>query len=134
MNITDISGIGDATAQNMKAQGLDSVEAVAQATVEQLVAVPGIGTARAAALKGSARRLLAEADAGTGAPSPEDAVPSGDSATNGQEDGNGKKKDGKKKDGKKKKEKRKKGKKDKRKGRKDKKRDKGGKKKKNRRK
>ena len=131
MNITDISGIGDTTAQQMKAHGFDSVEAVAQATVEQLVAVPGIGAARAAALKESASRLLADTDAGTQGPA---AVPiSGGAATDGQEDGKGK---GKDKDKKKRKEKRKKGKKDK-KGKKEKKGktgDKGGKMKKGKRK
>lgn len=63
MNITDISGIGDATAQRLKAHGIDSVEAVAQASIEQLAAVPGIGANRAAALRESARRLLRGATA-----------------------------------------------------------------------
>ena len=43
MNITDISGIGDATAQRLRTHGIDSVEAVAQASIAQLVAVSGIG-------------------------------------------------------------------------------------------
>lgn len=65
MNITDISGIGDATAQQMRTHGIDSVEAVAQASIEQLAAVPGIGAARAAALGEAARRLLRDDEAGT---------------------------------------------------------------------
>lgn len=60
MNITDISGIGNATAQQLKTHGIDSVEAVARATLEQLVAVPGIGADRATALRRSAIRLLPE--------------------------------------------------------------------------
>ena len=61
MNITDISGIGDTTAQRLKAHGIVSVEAVARASIEQLVAVPGIGADRAVALRQSAMRLLPEA-------------------------------------------------------------------------
>lgn len=129
MNITDISGIGDATAQQMRTHGLDSVEAVAQASIEQLVAVPGIGAARAAALRESARRLLPDDDAGTeGA----EAVPAsgGDGATASGQDVKEKKdkKMGKKEKKKRKDKKQKKGKKDKKKGKK---KDKGGKKKKN---
>ena len=72
MNITDISGIGDATAQRLKAHGINSVEAVAQASIEQLAAVPGIGASRAAALGESARGLLPDASADAEGP---DAVP-----------------------------------------------------------
>ena len=61
MIITDISGIREATAQQMESHGFDSVEAVAHASIEQLVAVPGIGASRAAALRASANRLLSEA-------------------------------------------------------------------------
>ena len=129
MNITDISGIGDATAQQMRTHGIDSVEAVAQASIEQLAAVPGIGAARAAALREAARRLLPDDEAGTEG---SEAVPAsaGDGATaNGKDvkekkDRKKEKKDKKKGMGKK----RKKGKKDKKKGKK---KDKGGKKKKN---
>ena len=87
MNITDISGIGDATAQRLKTHGIDSVEAVAQASIEQLVAVPGIGPDRAAALRLSANRLLPDtavaegADAVTGAEEEDDLPrPAGDEA------------------------------------------------------
>ena len=68
MNITDISGIGNATARLLKTHGIASVEAVAQASIEQLVAVPGIGESRAAALRESARRLLSDAFAGAESP------------------------------------------------------------------
>ena len=134
MNITDISGIGDATAQQMRTHGIDSVEAVAQASIEQLAAVPGIGAARAAALGEAARRLLRDDEAGTEG---SEAVPAsaGDGATaNGKDvkekkDRKKEKKEKKEKNkGKGKGKKRKKGKKDKKKGRK---KDKGGKKKKN---
>ena len=64
MNVTDISGVGVATAQRLKTRGIDSVEAVAQASIEQLAAVPGIGEKRAAALRESARRLLPDTAAG----------------------------------------------------------------------
>lgn len=123
MNITDISGIGDATAQQMRTHGIDSVEAVAQASIEQLAAVPGIGAARAAALREAARRLLPNDEAGTEGP---EAVPAsaGDGATaNGKDvkEKKDRKKDKKKGKGKKQKKGKKKGKK----------KDKGGKKKKN---
>ena len=133
MNITDISGIGDATAQQMRTHGIDSVEAVAQASIEQLAAVPGIGAARAAALREAARRLLRDDEAGTEG---SEAVPAsaGDGATaNGKDvkEKKDRKKDRKKEKKDKKKgmgKKRKKGKKDKKKGKK---KDKVGKKKKN---
>ena len=115
MNITDISGIGDVTAQRLKTHGIDSVEAVAQAFIEQLAAVPGIGANRAAALRESARRLLpdtaAEARSSETVP-----APAGDGAEmERRKDGKGKKgKKGKKeKKGKKGKEQEKEGKKEK---------------------
>ena len=114
MNITDISGIGDATAQRLKTYGIDSVEDVARASIEQLAAVPGIGENRAAALRRSARGLQPDA---AGEESPEAApAPAGDDAgTDGRKDGKGKKKKKGKKSGKdkKKEKKKKKGKKDK---------------------
>jgi len=138
MNITDISGIGDATAQRLKAHGIDSVEAVAQASIEQLVAVPGIGADRAAALRQSAIRLLPdaagaeEADAVTSA-GESDAVPApaGDEAKPMKDKGGKKGRKDKKKD----KKRRKKGdKKEKKTKKKEKKRSKGRKKGKNKRK
>lgn len=66
MNITDISGIGGTTEQLLKTHGIDSVEAVARAPLERLVAVPGIGANRAAALKASAIRLLSAAGGAEG--------------------------------------------------------------------
>ena len=116
MNMTDISGIGDATAQRLKAHGIDSVEAVARAATEQLVAVPGIGAGRAAALRQSAIRLLSH---GAVAETDDKPKPAGDET---------KRRKDKKKDKKLKKKKRKKEKK------KEKKADKGGKKGKNKRK
>ena len=126
MNITDVSGIGDATAQQLKTHGFDSVEDVAQASIEQLAAVPGIGEGRAAALRESARGLLPEATAGKQSPEavpapagdaeedPETVTaPDGDGAgTDGRKDGEGKK--GKKKGKKRKKDKGRKRKKNKR--------------------
>ena len=115
MNITDISGIGDATAQRLKAHGIDSVEDVAQASIGQLAAVPGIGENRAAALRESARWLLPDAAAGEASPGAEPAPAGDDAGTDGRKDGKGKKgkkgkKKGKDKKEKKEKEKRKKGK------------------------
>ena len=116
MNITDISGIGDATAQRLKTHEIDSVEAVAQASIEQLAAVPGIGEDRAAALRESARRLLPEAGGEAQTPN---AVP----GPGGDGEGTKRRKDwkekkGKEKEGKKNQDKKKKGRKDKTKGRK----------------
>ena len=99
MNITDISGIGDATAQRLKAHGIDSVEDVAQASIGRLAAVPGIGENRAAALRESARRLLPDAAAGEESPGAEPAPAGDDAGTDGRKDGKGKK-DKKKEQGK----------------------------------
>ena len=131
MNITVISGIGDATAQLLKTHGIDSVEAVAQASIEQLAAVPGIGASRAAALGESARRLLPDASADIPGSGTVPAPAGDDTEMERTKDGKGKKgKKGKKKEKDRKEEK---GRKKKRK--KDgKKKDKGRKKKKNRRK
>ena len=116
MNITDISGIGDATAQRLKAHGIDSVEDVAQASIGRLAAVPGIGENRAAALRESARRLLPDAAAGEESPGAEPAPAGDDAGTDGRKDGKGKK-DKKKEQGKDKKKEQGKGKgKDKKKG------------------
>ena len=109
MNITDISGIGDATAQLLKTHGIDSVEALAQASIEQLAAVPGIGANRAAALGESARRLLPAASADTPSSETVPAPAGDDTEMERTKDGKGKKgkkkgkdrkkkKDGKKKD------------------------------------
>ena len=97
MNITDISGIGDATAQLLKAHGIDSVEAVAQASTEQLAAVPGIGANRAAALGESARRLLPDANADTPSSETVPAPAGDDTEMERTKDGKGKKKKKKKK-------------------------------------
>lgn len=122
MNITDISGIGDATAQRLKTHGIASVEDVAQASIEQLAAVPGIGDSRAGALRESARGLLPDASASDESPEASPAPAGDDAGTGGRKDGKGKKnkkekkkRKGKKngKDKKKEKKKRKKGKKDK---------------------
>ena len=93
MNITDISGIGDATAQLLKAHGIDSVEAVAQASTEQLAAVPGIGANRAAALGESARRLLPDANADTPSSETVPAPAGDDTEMERTKDGKGKKKE-----------------------------------------
>ena len=128
MNITVISGIGDATAQLLKTHGIDSVEAVAQASIEQLAAVPGIGASRAAALGESARRLLPDASADTPGSGTVPAPAGDDTEMERTKDGKGKKGKKKEKDRKEEKGRKKKRKKD------GKKKDKGRKKKKNRRK
>ena len=51
----------------MASHGIDSVEAVAHASIEQLVAIPGIGASRAAALTAAANRLLSETTVESGA-------------------------------------------------------------------
>ena len=93
MNITDISGIGDATAQLLKTHGIDSVEALAQASIEQLAAVPGIGANRAAALGESARRLLPAASADTPSSETVPAPAGDDTEMERTKDGKGKKKE-----------------------------------------
>lgn len=140
MIITDISGIGDATAQRLKAHGFDSVEAIAQASIEQLAAVPGIGASRAAALGESARGLLpdasADAQSAEAVPAPAgDAEEGSETAAPADDGANAKrKKDGKKGKGKKDRKKKGKAEKKKEKKKKGRKKDKGGKKKKKKRK
>jgi hypothetical protein len=63
-----LSGIGDKTVRKLVDAGLDSVEAVAAASVEQLSEIPGIGGK-------TAEKVLAAAHADA---APGDAVPAGD--------------------------------------------------------
>ena len=56
--LTQISGIGPATAALLEAAGFTSVETVANSSVAKLAKVRGFGPARASAIIGSARSLL----------------------------------------------------------------------------
>lgn len=57
--LTNISGIGPATARVLTENGFASVEGVAQATDKHLAKVPGFGVVRAAEVIKAARSLLA---------------------------------------------------------------------------
>jgi len=110
--VTDIPGIGPHTAQVLAGNGIETVEALAALSPQELAALPGFGTARAAAIGQAILRLRQ--------PSPEDAETTRKSK---KKDKKAKKKKGgkkskKKSDGKKKDKKRSKGKKKKRKGKK----------------
>lgn len=56
--ITDIKGVAGQTAETLTENGFDSVETIAQASVEALCAVPGFGPARAQLVIDNARSLL----------------------------------------------------------------------------
>ncbi len=56
--LTDVKGIGEPTAANLVGVGIDSVEALAAASPEEISACPGFGLARADAVKRAANALL----------------------------------------------------------------------------
>jgi hypothetical protein len=58
--LIDIHGIGPNTARLLTEAGIDSVEAVAAASIQQICAVRGFGSIRAGVLKEAARSLLAQ--------------------------------------------------------------------------
>ena len=63
--ITDISGIGPASASVLAEHGFSSIESLATTTVKALAAVPGFSAARAAKVIAAAGALLPEqADTG----------------------------------------------------------------------
>ncbi len=57
--LTAVNGVGPATAKHLAAHGLDSAEALAAASIEDIAAVPGFGPARATAVRQAASMLLA---------------------------------------------------------------------------
>ena len=58
IELEDVKGIGKATAQRMKAVGIDSIEKLASSTLEDLLKVKGIGKASAVKYIESAKKLL----------------------------------------------------------------------------
>jgi NAD-dependent DNA ligase len=61
--LTQISGIGPATARTLAVNGFSTIKEVAGATAGQLAQVPGFGAARAAAVIAAAKSLLKTAEA-----------------------------------------------------------------------
>jgi len=57
--LTAVSGIGPSTEKELKAHGIDSVEALAVASIDQIMQVPGFGEFRALRMKDAAAALLA---------------------------------------------------------------------------
>ena len=55
--LTQVAGIGPATARLLAANGLTSVAAIANASIAEIAAVPGFGPTRAAAIKQAAQQL-----------------------------------------------------------------------------
>lgn len=108
--LSEISGVGPATARLLADSGFATVESVSKATPPELARVPGFGEARAAAVIAAAGSLQSTGDAPGSEPNPKKAK---------KKDGKGKKK--KKKNGKRKRKKDKK--KDSKKGKKGKKKD-----------
>ena len=69
--LTDIPGIGEATAATLQAGGLNTADDVAAAAIEDITAVPGFGYTRAARIRSLARDLVgssAAPDSDTSAP------------------------------------------------------------------
>jgi transcription termination factor NusA len=58
--IRQVKGIGLFTEEALADEGLTSVESIAEATIEQLVSVPGFGPKRAEKVIENARQLIAE--------------------------------------------------------------------------
>jgi hypothetical protein len=71
--ITDVPGIGPATAEALAEHRIKTLRALASASLEKIAAVPGFSEARAAKVKAAAAALLAGQE--IGAPSPEEAPP-----------------------------------------------------------
>ena len=67
--LTQISGIGPATAGVLESNGFVSVQAIAQAAEAELATVPGFGSARAATIIAAARAVLSPATSSESAPS-----------------------------------------------------------------
>lgn len=68
MNVQDLNGVGPVLAGRLERAGLGTVEAVAAASIEELVAVPGVGPSAAARLQEQARALTAVPAAEPGSP------------------------------------------------------------------
>ncbi len=71
--LTDVKGIGEATAANLVGVGIDSAEALAAASSEEICACPGFGLARADAVQQAAHALLVpstKVEQATAAPAP----------------------------------------------------------------
>ena len=56
--LTDVKGIGGATATKLEGFGFDSAEALAAAAIEEIAACPGFGAARATTVHEAAIALL----------------------------------------------------------------------------
>jgi NAD-dependent DNA ligase len=100
--ITNIPGIGAATARVLVDAGFPSVEAIAKASEDKLAVVPGFGPSRAAVVIAAARDLVASESsqrAGGAEPSPKSGK--GKKDKNDKKDKKGKKDKKDKKDGKK---------------------------------
>lgn len=62
VELLDLPGVGEATAEELFKAGFDSLEAVAVAEIAELTAVPGIGPKTADSIKAAAAELLRELD------------------------------------------------------------------------
>jgi hypothetical protein len=61
LQLTDVRGIGPSTARALEAQGVRTVEVLAKASADKVVATRGFGEARAAEVIAAANALLAAA-------------------------------------------------------------------------
>ena len=100
-DLTNVSGIGPATAKLLSAHGIATAEDLARAPLDKLVSVPGFGESRAAAIRESANAFL-ESMATTGNPGTGQAptkvkVPKGKEKAKSKKQKTGKKKSAKSK-------------------------------------
>ena len=113
VQLTEINGIGAATAAGLNKAGINSIRSLADASIEDIAAVPGFGYTRAQQVRGLARFFLGGDEAGghetavtaAGEEADVDKKPKKKKKKDGKKDSKGKKKDkkGKKGKGKKKK-------------------------------
>ena len=59
-DLTDVSGIGSATAEIFKNNGIRSVEDLASADIKDVLAIPGFGESRAAEVIAAAKMIVVD--------------------------------------------------------------------------
>ncbi|MCU0611481.1 MAG: transcription termination factor NusA [Candidatus Eisenbacteria bacterium] len=71
IGVVRLPGVGPKIARELEIAGFETVQDVAKAGVEDLMAVPGVGKARGRSIREAAMRLLREAEQGAASPAPD---------------------------------------------------------------